>query len=473
MKRQLTGLVSIVLCIQLIFASSAQSASKEPGRVKELNFVFLHGAGGHACSLQPLADSIMAQIPECILEYEEANPDIKISIDTLARCYPNNVDIYTWANNIADSIDKHFNKKNLVLIGHSMGGKAALYAVAHNVGNLADKVAMVITINSPIKNLSQYYFPAGTDYWQALWLLPSDQGVLGSAAYYDSAQDGYWVGSQKHWLAFISSESAPTSNQFDVSGVDPWPRDMDDKLIPISAQYSDGADVVYYGDYGHSDFAIIDSVTNSMASQILRYIFGGTVECAVFARGATFEHKASWLPVTNTWKDIVSELPAAGDLLTHKNESFTKWQVWEDIVGQSPSGAERGSYKTRLVSSFPFLTSILEARWLDADNPENCLLYIRTKAAPRSTVKVAWSVSLKGGLPPQVERDHYETRIVTGTPFTEVEKISWLTDNPQDLRLQILSHAEGPFRWFKVDWRVYLKESRVRKVIDELPSEAF
>ncbi|GAI54949.1 unnamed protein product, partial [marine sediment metagenome] len=85
-----------------------------------------------------------------------------MALEPLQRCYPNDVDIKTWANNIADSIDRHFhNKKDLILIGHSAGGKAALYAVAHNVGDLADKVVLVVTINSPVKSLDEYYVTGG------------------------------------------------------------------------------------------------------------------------------------------------------------------------------------------------------------------------------------------------------------------------------------------------------------------------
>ena len=58
-----------------------------------------------------------------------------------------------------------------------MGGKAALYAVAHNIGNLADKVAMVVTSNSPIKKLSNYYFTARYLIWvmKELQLILPDQ----------------------------------------------------------------------------------------------------------------------------------------------------------------------------------------------------------------------------------------------------------------------------------------------------------
>jgi pimeloyl-ACP methyl ester carboxylesterase len=156
-KKRLILLIPAIFYASIVFCSPAQAASENPVKVKELNFVFLHGAGGHSCSFQLLEDSIMRQLPAYILSYEQDHPDIQIEVDTLKRCYPNDVDIDTWANNIADSIDEHFpDKENLILVGHSMGGKTALYAVAQNIGNLADKVAMVITINSPIKSLENY-----------------------------------------------------------------------------------------------------------------------------------------------------------------------------------------------------------------------------------------------------------------------------------------------------------------------------
>jgi len=471
--RRLALLVAIGLCVQLGFPSSVQSAPEDSIQVKELNFVFLHGAGGHVCALQLLADSIMEQLPAHILGYEQANPGTKVRVDTLERCYPNDVDINTWANNIADSINKHFhNKKNLILIGHSMGGKTALYAVARNIGDLANKVALVVTINSPVKSLQEYYVTGGgpvLDYCRARWLL-SDRGVCNSIVYHDSSQDGSWVGRNKHWLAFISGEAAPISEQFDVGGVDALPRNMDDGAIPVSAQYSDGADVIYYGEYSHSDFAVLDEVAEFMADQILHYIFGGRIECSVFARSGNFEHKADWLLGTDYWDDVIGEVFASSGRLRHKNESYTRWQEWEDVVGECPPQSKRSSARV-VQESLPFLTSIKQARWLSSDNPEDCRLYLRTRAAPRTSVQVDWKIYQRGLLPAGIERDHYEVEIVTGTPLTGIRRISWATDDPRDLRLRIWSEAESPFRWFEAEWRVYSKESRQRKVIDEIPGE--
>ncbi len=474
MKR-LALLITVGLCLQLGFCSSAQSAPENPVQVKELNFVFLHGAGGNVCAMQLLADSIMEQLPAHILDYQQANPKTKIRVDTLQRCYPNDVDIKTWAINIADSIDKHFhNKKNLILIGHSMGGKAALYAVAQNVGDLADKVALVVTINSPIKSMHRYYAAGGAsalDYCRARWLL-SDRGVCNSLAYYDSSQDGRWVGAVRHWLAFISGEAAPLSEQFNVGGVDAMPRNMDDNIIPLSAQYSDGADVIYYGEYSHSDFSVLDEVAGFMAEQILHYLFGGGIECSVLAKSGTLEHKAGWIPGTDYWEDVVGEVLTDSGSLRHWNESYAKWQEWEDVVGQCPAEGKRSSYQVSKVGFLSFLASIKESRWLSADSPEDCRLYLRTRAAPRNYVQVDWSIYRCGLLPPGVKRDHYEVEIVTGTPLTNIRHVSWITGDPRDLRLRINSEAESPFRWFKAEWRVYSKESRQRKVIDEIPGQA-
>jgi pimeloyl-ACP methyl ester carboxylesterase len=471
MVKRILCLTVIVLGVQLSLLGSAQSATQSPPQIKELNFVFLHGAGGDSGDLQLLADAIEKQAPSYIRDYEETHSGTKVRIDTLARCYPNNVDISTWANNIATSIDEHFQKSNLILIGHSMGGKTALYAVAHNVGNLADKVPLVVTINSPINVLSKYYFIGGADYWRARWLISSDQGMLDSLAYYDSAQDGSWVGSHKHWLAFISGESAPLSEQFDVSGVDPLPRDMDDTIVPITAQYSEGADVIYYGEFGHSDFSTMDNVATFIAQQILRYIFGGNIECSVFARSGIFEHKAGWLPVTNSWEDVVGELPAMDGTLIHQNKSFFKWQEWEDIVGAYTPDSQRSSYQASLVNSFPLLTGLTESRWLTADNPEDYQLYLRTRAAPRLSVQVHWSVNSNVIMPAGSERDRYEIETVTGTPFTEINEASWFINDQRDLRMQIRSKAAGPLRWFKAKWRTYAKEIIERKIIDEIPGE--
>ena len=78
--RRIILLIAIGLCLQLGWYSPAQSAPEVPVRVKELNFVFLHGAGGNVCSMQLLADFITEQIPAYIAEYELSNPDTEVQL---------------------------------------------------------------------------------------------------------------------------------------------------------------------------------------------------------------------------------------------------------------------------------------------------------------------------------------------------------------------------------------------------------
>ena len=471
--KRLAWLIVIGMVVLLGISSPAQ-AQEEPTRVKQLNFVFMHGAGGSASSMQLLSDVILEQIEPYILAYEQANPGIDIQVDILNRSYPSDVDMRTWANNLADSIGRHFpDKRNIILIGHSAGGKASLYAVANNVGGVREKVAMVVTINTPIKPLGGYYITGGvsvTDYCRARWL-GADEGICDSISNYDSSQDGGWVAENKHWLAFVSSEFAPSSNQFDFGGVDAWPRNMDDSTIPISAQYSDEADVVHYGQYGHSDFGESEVVASSIAEQILDYIFGGTIECSVFVRSGTFEHKANWLPGTDYWEDTLGGVLVDSGRLEHFNQSYFWWEEWQDVVGECPEGSLRSNYQVSAVNPFIFFTGVGDSHWFASHDSGDCRLYIRSWAAPRNRVKVDWEVYRQGLLPEGVERDHYEVEIFTGTPLTSIKYVSWLTDDPRDVRLRIMSQAESPFRWFEAEWRVYAKEPRERQIIDELLSD--
>ena len=166
-----------------------------------------------------------------------------------------------------------------------------------------------ITINSPVKNLNSYHIVGGgtvANYIRTSRVI-SDQGVAESLGNYDSSADGLQVGTAKHWLALTSAEPAPLSPEFNFSGLDPYPRDMDDGLVPISAQYAAGADAVYYGEHGHSDFSDYADLTAAVADQVLRYIFGGTIATSAMDSVGTFEHHAGFLPFTYRWNDRLGE----------------------------------------------------------------------------------------------------------------------------------------------------------------------
>ena len=469
----LSWLIAVTLGVPLIFIYPVQAASAQSATVKELNFVFLHGAAGERCSLQRLSDSMKKQLPSYIADYQQTHPGVEIRVNSLDRCYPAYVGVDAWARNIADSINEYFpGKENLILIGHSMGGKSALYAAAKNISGLGDKVAMVVTINSPIKKFNDYVvFGGGSveQYCRAGWFR-SDEGICDSVTNYDSSGDGSWIGHNRHWLSLISGESAPLSQQFDTGNVDPWPRDMDDGLVPVSAQYADGADVIYYGEHDHWELTDSEEVAGSLADKILRYIFGGSIEYSVFNRGGTFDHRANWLPLTDYWDDAIGEVPSTSGSLEHTNQSFTDWQEWEDVVGQFSPVGQRSSFQVTR-RSLPLLTGVLESRWLNPVAPGDGRVYIRTRAAPRTKVRVDWGVYQRALLSAGIKRDRYEVEIWAGTPLTRIEQVSWLTNDINDVMLRVRSAAESPFRWFRARWRVYSLESRRRQVIDEIPAK--
>ena len=471
-RKGLGLLLVVALLLPYGVSDSVAAQANDTVQVKELNLVFLPGIGGSPCSLQRLSDWITKRLSPYSYLYELSNPGIKVKVNILSRCYPGYCDIATWANNMAEDINNNFkDKDNLILIGHSMGGKTALYAVAKNIGGLADKVSTVVTIDSPIQSLAGYYAPGGGPVlnYCITGLLGSNEGVCSSVTNYDSSSDGKWVGTNRHWLAFISAENAPLSSQFDHSGVDPWPRDMDDGIVPISAQYSDGADVIYYGEHGHSDLGIIDDVASFIADQTVRYLFGYSVDCCLFSQSSTIYHSADWLLGKDHWDEVVGEEIAVSGILRHTNESFTQWKQWEDVVGEIIPDAQRSSCLLNQLS-FKLTTSVKEAHWVNADDPEDCRLYLHVGAAPRSTVQVNWIIYRSPLLPESTKRAYYEVKITDGTPLVGVTRVDWLSKDTRDLRLRVWSEADSPFRWFTAEWRVYYYESRQRRIIDEIPT---
>ncbi len=469
-KRIISLVFSTVLCFQFLVVQPVH-AGESREVIKELNFVFCHGMGGNPCAFQNITDRINELLPYFIDRYQEKNPGISVKVNILDRCYPAYVDINTWANNIADSINKHLSgKDNLILIGHSMGGKTALFATAHNVGNITDRVAAVITINSPIKKLDDFYVPGGgpmADYCRTTQL-GNDQGVCDSVAFYDSSADGLAVSQEKRWLAFISAELSPLSPLYNQSGVDIWPRNLDDGVVPLMAQFSEGADVVYYGEHQHSEVGAKDTTSLFLANHILFYIFGYEMEFSVPLRTGTFKHEADWLLGTDQWSDIVGGIPTANGTITHRNSAFYKWQQWEDIIGECEPEDER-SYSHVHLDSVPLLTSIRGASWVSSSNISDCRLRVTTSAAPLTRVEADWTIFSAGLLPEETPRSFYDVEIIRGTPLASIIAVNWWKDDPLNPVIWIRSQAQSPFRWFEARWTTYKKEYRVVSVINDIP----
>lgn len=468
--KRLLLFLALVPCFSLAVCQGVQAAPENSVEIKELNFVFLHGMGGNPCTLQLLSDQLLKLFPVYETNYRTKHPNITLRVNMLSRCYPGYVDIQTWAKNITDDINVQFKgRENIILVGHSMGGKTALYAVANNIGGIAERAAAVVTINSPIRSLSGYYVPGGGPMYEycRTTLLGDDKGVCVSLATHDSSSDGAFVSRTKHWLAFVSSEPAPLSTLYDRTGVDVWPRNMDDGIVPLAAQFSEGADVVYYGEYGHSDVGLKIEPAAFVANQILRYIFGGFVECSVIARGGSLEHEADWLLGTDRWTDIVGGVIAYSGRIERRNSSFYKWREWEDVIGDYIGEDIKAYAQVRLSSSLVF-TGVRRVNWLFPEDVSDLRIRLKSRAAPLTSVKVDWAVYKSGLFPPGQERTFYDIEVTEGTPLAGIRYADWLRDEPDDPVFWISSEAQSPFRWFKAEWRIYQKEYRWRSLIDEI-----
>ncbi len=462
----------------IIFVAALMAASAEPGAVahadiqtgshtKDLAFVFLHGMGGNPGTLQGLSDNIFDKLPGYVTDYGQTHPGVSVAYEeeSLNRQYPNYTDLDTWAKNVAESIRKYFPYNNIILVGHSMGGKVALYLTSHDIDGLASRIAAVVTVNSPVQHLAEYYATGGSDAWQVATMITEDEGVLDSLKDYDSSADGLWVAQNKRWLAFVSAEPSPTSPDFDRNGVDLEPRDMDDGIVPISAQYAEGADVVYYGVHAHSSVGSEPAVAETLATTILDYVFGRDVAFSVLADSGTASYDAGLMPSTYKWQEVAGEVPLLRGELTYRNDSLFRWRSQEYVVGDAVLDGRRSRFRVSDRSLW-LVSGVSKTAWVSGTEADGRLV-IRVFAAPKSAVRVSWEIT--GYQPKPVERDRYEVRQYGGTPFTGVADVKWADTDSDDFRLQITSHAQGPVRWLKLDWKTYYKQTSSGYVIDGLP----
>ncbi|HTY82117.1 MAG TPA: alpha/beta hydrolase [Dehalococcoidales bacterium] len=467
--------LALIICLVVgisFVGGGVRAESTNTAAVKKLNFVFLHGAAGNASDMQLLSDAIEKQSPDYFSLYAQSHPGVSVELDYLLRSYPNNVDLLTWATNIADAINTHFSGRNdLILVGHSMGGKAALFAVAHNIGGIANRVAAVVTINTPVKALNDYFIAgngSASNYCSLRWL-STDVGVCSSLGNYDSSSDGAIVAASKHWLAFISSENAPLSPQFDYGGLDGYPRNMDDGLVPIDAQYTDAADAVYYGQYIHGAIETQSNVAQFIADRILRYIFGGVMMCSSpTGRSGTFEHKAGILPIKYEWNDTFGDVQGGNGTILHQNSSWIHNQSWEDVVGgDCPPGYVRSQYGIDVSGTLPFVDKVKKQSWF-SDSATDGRLFIASQAFARTHVKIEWGYTQHQLLPDGVSRERYEIEVTAGTSEAGVSNAAWISEDQRDTRIVVQSQAEGPFRWFDAEWKIFQLKPVQRNIIDSI-----
>lgn len=172
-----------------------------------------------------------------------------------------------------------------------------------------------------------------------------------------------------------------------MGGVDLFPNDMDDRYVPIRAQYTPNGDVVCYGRHCHSDFQSQGVVAEYIAGKIVDYIFGDGVGFSVLDRQGRCTHKSPFGAGIKHYDDI--------------------------IIGPDPcpGSAERDHYEIEVDEESDSGTGIDWAVW-ESGNAHDCRIHIR----------------------------------------------SWVT-------MALFVHT-----WIGFDWRVYYKEIRQVKLIDEIPA---
>jgi parallel beta-helix repeat protein len=259
-----------------------------------VNMVFVNGWNGKATDMA----NVVTAIGNDLAAYAQSNANTFVEYNYLNKDYGNNY-LADWASVIDQNIEdwdtsagaRH---KNLILVGHSFGGKAIIYAVDHT-SQLKDYTKEVVTINSPIKPLLYYYTILGMFTSEAVFITWVGAHILGfkmleaawDAMTYDSTTDAQNIVSDYkiEWLAFVSGEEHPAE-----IGTDNWgspfsfltllfPWDMTDGFLPMQAEFLPGvSDTVYYGVKNHCALGSDPDAYNTIAENIVNTLFGTTIE---------------------------------------------------------------------------------------------------------------------------------------------------------------------------------------------------
>jgi pimeloyl-ACP methyl ester carboxylesterase len=454
-KKLIVILVAFFLIAQIPTIKS-MSVKKQKDGQPEIWIAFFHGLGGHPSVNVPLIENISRVFTQDNVTLRYINPQL-----------PNDVSLEEWSNNIATEIEQWASNETqtqpwIILVGHSMGGKAGLHAVANNLKNIDKYVASVITINSPIKNLGRYR--PFTYFWNGLLLHLVAERVLHThnvAALkdcrdIDTSIDGTkWVSEQnRSWLSLISAEAYPTDPacDFNLTGKpqDMYPRYMDDGLVPIDAQYTTDSTTIYYGEYWHQAMVNNPCAIHTLANITVQYLTGGSVNVSFFHSAWLYDHK-SILP--RHWNETVGrdEILLDTGHISHAAGLLPPYQ-WNEEVGRNYS-FPRSRFEVQQTSGIG--SRVAKADWVSA-NINDYQLDITIQSLPLCKIDMDWRVY--GIVAPFFHRDHYEMEVLEGSSYghSGIRYGGWLNNNNTDLGICIDSWAT--FGTVKVGWSVFLKE---------------
>jgi pimeloyl-ACP methyl ester carboxylesterase len=457
-KKVLTNLI-MLLCILPACITTGLPNHPEKTSPSEIWIAFFHGLGGNASVNRPLIENISIMFQQQGITLKYINPSL-----------PNDVSLEEWSTNIAQTIfDWAKNETQtqpwIILVGHSMGGKAALHAVAQNLKNIDTYVSSVITINSPIKNLGRYR--PFTYFWNGLllrllakqYLHETKVVAIKDCRDIDTSIDGKtWVeGTNRSWLSFISAEAYPTDPAYDLkiqnNTIDPYPRYMDDGLVPIDAQYTDDATPVYYGTCGHQAMEKEPAAIQTLANTTVRYLLGEPINVSSFSDAWVYDHQA----IRSTfWDDVVGrdETLIDSGYIFHAAGVFPPYQ-WVDVVGGNHTSNLRSRYETQQICCIGSL--IKNVSWVSS-NQTDYRLKILSQSLPLGKIELDWRVY--GIIPPEHLRDHYEVEVLDGSSYghSRITNAEWASSDCTDIGINIRSWVL--LGTIKIEWRVYLNEPK-------------
>ena len=237
---------------------------------------FLHGWLGESDDLVPLARRVL----HLWSNQGKITSDLRLDLNG----FPNNLGLERWATNIAQRIRNRLKDMSdtgkVIIVGYSMGGKAALYAVGHNISDIRDSIDVIITINTPYHDLAEFapaLLTKAACQAAHFWKRTPDRGACEDLVHHDSTDTVRTIQDETDIpiYALASSEDMPLSlscnSPIMSSPVDPYAWYLDDGNVPLKAQSVEGVKTIYYGNFCHWDLLEPSSpVLRVLAREILK-----------------------------------------------------------------------------------------------------------------------------------------------------------------------------------------------------------